>query len=113
MNPKMPINGFTLVDSADRSHTHPDSWAHPDDTTLERIETGYFVKVGLTHPDLNGERFWGLVKQKTETGLLIQVDQDMLYTSQHGVSDGDILFVVKQNVFGIVDGGGVTVWEAQ
>jgi hypothetical protein len=113
MNPKTPLNGFTLIDSAERSQTHPDSWAHPDEKTLERIEPGYVVKIGLTHPDLSGERFWGLVKERTVTGLLVQVDQDMLYTSQHGISDRDILWVEEQNVFGIVNGVGVTVWEAR
>jgi hypothetical protein len=113
MCPKTPVNGFTLIDSLARSWTHPDSWAHPDDKALERIEAGYLVKVGLTHPDLSGERFWGLVKERTATGLLIQVDQDLLYTNQHGIADKDILLVAEQNVFGIVDYRGVMVWEAK
>jgi len=45
--------------------------------------------------------------------IVIQVDQDMLHSSEHGVCDKDILIVQEQNVFGIVDARGVTVWEAK
>src|SRR5579859_2388728 len=51
MFPTLPINGFILIDSAQRLKDHPDTWAHPDHETLERIEPGYFVKVGVTHSE--------------------------------------------------------------
>jgi hypothetical protein len=113
MNPTVPINGFTLIDSAQRSHDHPDTWAHPDGKPLRQIEARYLVKVGVTHPELSGERFWGLVKERIGNGFIIQIDQDMRYTGQHGLTDKDILLVTERNVFGIVDSSGTVVWEAR
>jgi len=49
MSPTLPTNGFILIDSAQRLKDHPDTWAYPDHEPLERIEPGYFVKVGVTH----------------------------------------------------------------
>ena len=113
MSPTLPINGFILIDSAQRLKDHPDTWAHPDHEALKRIESGYFVKVGVTHPELSGERFWGRVKERMGPDIVIQVDQDMLHSSEHGLFDKDILVVQEQNVFGIADARGVTVWEAK
>ena len=80
---------------------------------LDQIEPGYFVKVGVTHAELSGERFWGLVKERKGVGIVLQVDQDMIHSDQHGVSDQDVLIVQERNIFGIVDGGGVSVWVAK
>jgi hypothetical protein len=80
---------------------------------LERIQPGYFVKVGVTHSELIGERFWGRVKSRAGADIVIEVDQDMCHSDQHGLSDGDILIVQDQNVFGIVDNLGKTVWKAE
>jgi hypothetical protein len=113
MTPALPINGFTLIDSAQRSRDHPDTWAHPDNGTLGLIRTGYFVKVGVTHPERSGERFWGCVKQRVGPDIVIQVAQDMVHSNEHGLCDRDVLVVQEQNVFGITDEGGVTVWEAK
>jgi hypothetical protein len=113
MSPTLPINGFILIDSEQRSKHQPDTWAHPDHETLERIEPGYFVKVGVTHPELDGERFWELFKERIGPDIVIQVDQDMVHSKEHGLCDKDTLIVEEQNVFGIVDARGVTVWEAK
>ena len=113
MSQTLPTNSFVLIDSAQRLKDHPDTWAHPDRETLERIESGYFVKVGVTHPELTGERFWGRVKERMGPDIVIQVDQDMLHSIEHGLCDKDILIVQEQNVFGIADACGLTVWEAK
>ncbi len=109
----LPKNGFMLIDSAERSKHHPDTWAHPAQETLEQIQPGYIVKVGVTHAALGGERFWGLVKEKTGDTIAIQVDQDMLSSEQHRVADGDILIVHERNIFGIIDRQGMSIWEAE
>lgn len=113
---KLPVvlkGGFTLIDSAQRSTDHADTWAHPEQEVLDRIQPDYFVKVGVTHTELSGERFWGRVKSRAGANIIIEVDQDMRYSDQHGVSDQDVLIVQEQNVFGIVDNLGKTVWEAK
>jgi len=110
--PTLPTNGFTLIDSARRSKDHPDTWAHPDQGALDEIQPGYFVKVGLTHTELIGERFWGRVRGRSGANIEIEVDQDMRYSDQHGVSDQDVMVVQEQNVFGIVNSRGEPVWEA-
>jgi hypothetical protein len=106
-------NGFRWIDSAQRAQEHSDSWDHPEQEVLDGIETGYFVKVGVTHPELSGERFWGIVQDRSGPSLVIQVDQDLIYTAQHGLRDRDILTVREENVFGIRDGRGDVVWEAK
>ena len=113
MSPKSLIIGYALIDSEARSRSHPDSWAHPDEAALSQIDAGYLVKIGVTHPDSSGERFWGVVKQRNDRTLVIQVDQDLNYSSLHGLADKDILLVGEQNVFGIVDESGLIVWEAK
>jgi hypothetical protein len=113
MNPKDPVNGFTLIDSEARSRTRAETWAHPDSAALGQIKVGAYIKVGLTHPTLDGERFWACVREKTDRGFVVQVDQDMISTHQHGISDRDLLLVDPKNVFGIVDDAGATVWEAR
>jgi|SRR5581483_9122969 len=106
-------NGFLLIDSAQRAKEHSNSWAHPHQEALNQIEPGYFVKVGVTHPELSGERFWGIVKQRKGRNLVIQVDQDLIYTAQHGIRDRDFLSVCEENVFGITDSRGNSIWEAK
>ncbi len=111
--PMLPANGFTLIDAAQRSKDHPDTWAHPDQVVLDKIQPGTFVKVGLTHSDLSGERFWGRVRGRSGANIEIEVDQDMRYSAQHGVSDQGVLIVQEQSVFGIADSYGESVWEAK
>ena len=107
------MSGFTLIDSAQRSKDHSDTWAHPGSDVLRSIQVGYFVKVGVTHVDLNGERFWGVVKARIGDDILIQIDQDLNQGDHHGLADKDILLVHEENIFGIVDASGATVWEAK
>jgi hypothetical protein len=104
-------NGFRLINSAQRAQDHRDSWTHPEQDVLDGIEAGYFVKVGVTHPEVSGERFWGIVQERSGRSLVIQVDQDLIYTAQHGLRDRDILTVREENVFGVRDGQGDVVWE--
>jgi len=105
------LNRFELVDSEQRSKDHPETWGHPPQEVLNRVQPGYFVKVGVTHPELNGERFWGIVR-KVGANLEIQIDQDMVNSAQHGLNDKDVLFVQHRHIFGIMDANGVTLWVA-
>jgi hypothetical protein len=107
---KLLSNGYSLINSDYRSTTHPDTWEHPPKEVLDRIRPGYFIKVGVTHAELTGERFWGVVKEMTGNAIELQIDQDLLYTEQHGLSDKDLLLVQPHNVFGILDAGGVSLW---
>src|SRR6184192_2552889 len=47
-----------LIDGVEMNRLHPDTFEIPD--ALERcyLERGDLVKIGLTHPDNGGERFW-------------------------------------------------------
>jgi sensor domain CHASE-containing protein len=102
-----------LIDSAQRTKDHFESWAHPHQEALNQIQPGYFVKVGVTHPELSGERFWGIVKERRGRNFVIQVDQDLIHTAHHGIRDRDVLSVGEENVFGITDSRGNQVWAAK
>lgn len=111
--PTSPINGFALIDSAQCSKDHPDTWRHPDSEALRRIVPGCLVKVGVSHPDLYGERFWGRVDRRAGPNITIQIQQaDMLHGKEHGIHDQDVLIVQEQHIFGIEDVDGATIWEA-
>lgn len=50
------------------------------------------------------------MKEMTGNTIELQIDQDLLYTEQHGLSDKDVLLVQPHNVFGILDAGGMSLW---
>lgn len=112
MHPKLPINGFTLIDSEQRSRDNPQTWGHPDAESLGRIEPGYFVKIGVSQSGFSGERFWGRVIKRVGSDIFIQIDQaNLLASSEHGLCDGDIVIVREKNIFGIADSSHSIIWE--
>jgi len=104
------LNDFVLIDSEQRAKESPATWAHTPAEQLDLIRVGYFVKVGVAHPKMTGERFWGEVKNLTDNGMEIAVQQDMVHTALHGLSDKDTLMVQRRHVFGICDKSGDFVW---
>jgi hypothetical protein len=102
-------NGYGLFDSERKSKTHPDAWEHPPQESLDQIQPGYFVKVGVIHPKFPGERFWGVVRATSPTTITVQIDQNLV-CKEHGLNHQDELDIEQRHIFGIVDPRGAAVW---
>jgi hypothetical protein len=110
---KLPSNGYTLFDSERKSKTHPEHWEHPPAEALDRIQPGFVVNVGVTHPESAGERFWGVVQGMDDAGITIQIDQKLVCSKEHGLNYKDDVCVERRHIFGIIDAQGGTVWPTE
>ncbi|WP_435018410.1 hypothetical protein TA3x_000384 [Tundrisphaera sp. TA3] len=86
-----------FVDAQQMHRDHPDTFHVPSDAELAQIAPGDSVKVcdGV-------ERFWIIVTKATEGGLTGMVDNDLVCTDEHGLSDGDTISFDRENVYDIL-----------
>src|SRR5260370_10236947 len=80
--------GVSLINSEEQERLYPDTWQHPAASTLTAIRKGDIVKVGVEGPEFGGERFWTIVQEVSEAGLLVSVNNKLLFTSRHGLKLG-------------------------
>lgn len=87
---------YTLIDAGQKHRDHPESFEVPDALALLRIVPGAFVKVGAKFtsdaPDVipRAERFW-LIVRTVGIPLTGEINNDLVYTAEHGLKCGDIL----------------------
>ena len=97
-------NGFTLINSEQRQTRYPETWSHPSGRVLDAIRPGDFVKVGIECPDMtgiNGERFRTRVVEISNAGFVVEVDNILLMTDDHGLKYGDRLVVGCQHILDV------------
>jgi hypothetical protein len=76
---------------------HPDTFDAPSYTELAAIRPGDSVKVCAGY-----ERFWVTVTEATESALTGTVDNDLIYTNDHGLSYGDTISFPRGYAYAIM-----------
>ena len=77
---------------------HPDTFSAPSQEALAKIAGGSLVKIATIH---GSERFWVNVTEVVGELVTGTVDNDLLFTEQHGYKDGDMVSFYKHNVYNI------------
>jgi hypothetical protein len=107
---------YQILDAFARSLELPESWRHPSLFALQLINVGWHVKIGVEMKEtrMHGERFWcRVIEVQNTTQYTVEVNQDLLCTSFHGVRDKDRLRIQRKHVFGILYPSGRVLWDAR
>lgn len=91
-----------LIDAQERHHITPGTFEVPGPDRLDAIGAGDFVKIGLEFPEnedgMNGERFWVEVLQRNGDDFVGRVDNELYFTSHHGVKLNDCVPFSRQHI---------------
>lgn len=77
---------------------HPTTFFAPSQEDLADITVGSIIKVATVH---GSERFWVKVTEVVDGVITGIVDNDLLFTEQHGYKDGDLISFHTCNVYNI------------
>jgi hypothetical protein len=70
---------YTFINGVEMNKQYPDTFWIPSDEEKDEITAEASVKIGITFEhDEGGERFWVLVKEVTETGFKVTVDNHLV-----------------------------------
>lgn len=94
--------GCTLIDGVVRSAANPVRFQIPTGDEKAAVASGDHVKIGVEMPSGRGERFW--VKVSSKDGDLIHgvVDNDLVYTDEHGLDDTDAVSFEPRHILDIL-----------
>ena len=103
MKPKAP----KLINAAAMAAKHPNTFTRPDAKQRAAIRKGWFVKVSVEGKPM-GERFW--VEVLTRKGPIItgRIDNELLFTSDHGLKGNDIILFTPDNAYAVIEPRAVT-----
>ncbi len=90
-----------FLDAHALSILYPDTFEAPTNEELQAIKVGDIIKVSTGE-----ERFWVIVEQVHQPSRTIigKVDNDLLFTGEHGLSYADEVVFGFQNVYDIQTG---------
>jgi hypothetical protein len=91
---------FNFIDGVQRNKENPDTFRIPSDEDKRNVKVGDNLKVGCTAAGLT-ERFWVKVTGIGEDCYLCQVDNELVYTTMHGLSHGDPVAVQHKHILSI------------
>jgi hypothetical protein len=86
----------SFIDAQQMSKDHPDTFEAPDANQLAVLQVGDIVKVCP-----GSERFWAEIKEIEGSTITAVVDNDLIYTEQHGLQLGDYIQFEKQHIYNI------------
>ena len=75
---------------------NPNTFHVPTQEELDGLTKGDTVKVSTC-----GERFWVKVTWVGGESVVGTVDNDLLFTDEHGLDYGDIITITKENIYDI------------
>ena len=75
---------------------HPDTFFVPSKRELNNLKPLDTVKVAC-----NGERFWTIITEIKKSYITVKVENDLLFTEEHGIKYGDIIRFKIDNIFSI------------
>lgn len=88
---------MTKFENAQELHkANPNSFQVPTQEELDGLTKGDTVKVNTC-----GERFWVIVTWVGGESVIGTVDNDLLFTDEHGLDYGDIITFTKENIYDI------------
>lgn len=87
----------TFTDAQAMARAHPDTFEAPGAAELARVGPGSLVKVCAS----DCERFWVEVSGRVADTLFGTVDNDLLYTDQHGLALGDRVAFELRHIYDV------------
>lgn len=87
-----------FVNAQEMHELHPGTFFAPSEEDLSQIKPGVSVKVSIGR-----ERFWVTVTNVDGDEITGSVDNDLIFTEEHGLNYGDIISFKKENVYNIYD----------
>ncbi len=85
-----------FIDAQKMARENPDTFYAPSLTELNEIKEGSLLKVAT-----GGERFWVLVISVKGNKITGTVNNDLVFTKDHGLRYEDRVEFEKKNVYGI------------
>ena len=85
-----------FVNAQEMATKHPETFEAPTTEELDNIFVGDTVKVSVL-----GERFWCEVVEVNSEVIKARVDNDLIFTDEHGIRYMDIIQFEKKNVYSI------------
>jgi hypothetical protein len=83
-----------FADAQEMARKHPTSFEAPPDAVLDGINTGSHVKVCM-----GSERFWVEVTEVDGDTLKARIDNNLLFTHEHGLQCNDLVEFEKRHVY--------------
>jgi hypothetical protein len=102
---KMP----SLRNAQQLSRLRPEQFEVPNQERLDRVGTGSLVKICAIAPhcdadmEARGERFWVEVTARWGNRLTGRVDNELVQTEEHGLSYGDLVEFLVDNIYDVYD----------
>lgn len=95
---------YTLIDAAKRHRENPRTFPIPSKEMISSVGRGNFVKIGAefpNHGNVNGERFWVRVTAITGSTFTGKVNNDLVYTQQHGLKLNDEISFESKHILDV------------
>ena len=84
-----------LTDAQQMAKDNPDTFEAPATEDLDSIKEGSFVKICAAE----SERFWVKVTRVEDNLIEGTVDNQLIYSDEHGLDLGDIIKCEKKHVY--------------
>ena len=86
-----------LVNAKYMNEQHPETFDIPSNEELKNINKGDSVKVCAMR-----ERFWVEIVSETNERILIgRVDNNLVFTDEHGLDMNDLIYLTRENIYDI------------
>lgn len=102
MSDLVEIDDVDLIDGVERNRKNPRTFSIPTLQERTGIEPGTYVKVGVEKRGGNGERFWVKVSGMRGEEYEGIIDNDLVYTEQHGLEYRDVILFGPEHVLGLL-----------
>lgn len=96
-----PTTRRPLVNAVERHEQFPKTFAIPTSASILALKPGDYVKVIAEFPaqgPIEAERFWVEVVENRDGHIVGVVNNNLLYTDQHGYADGQDVEVEPHQV---------------
>lgn len=90
---KKPI----FEDAQQMQKDNPTTFYAPSQQELEKLTVNDLAKVCV-----QGERFWCIIKQINDQHITGEINNDLVFTHKHGLSDTDVIEFEKKNIYNII-----------
>lgn len=106
MNIKAPEDGWVLIDGVEQNRQYPLSFEIPSEEERTSAKVENTVKIGYTSDASegpSGERFWVIVKERTDDGRYVgQVDNDLVIP-EHGIVFKDLVRFGPEHILMVLE----------
>jgi|LakMenEpi03Aug12_release.lakeMendotaPanAssembly.Ray.scaffolds.fasta_scaffold3486103_1 hypothetical protein len=85
-----------LMNAKYMNEQYPDTFYVPSDSELDNLKVGDIVKVCV-----NRERFWVEIICFDDKKISTRIDNQLIFTDEHGLSLNDHLVINKENILDI------------